>query len=742
MRWPNCSEQSARPCSWNRLEKPLNEEILTGAAGLPADAVVTGKHLPLDLGALLAPRSIALIGASGNGYGYSGRSLANLVRTGYTGRIFPVNPRYEELEGYRCYASLAEIGQPIDAAYVLVRADLVADAVRECADAGVKVITVCSAGFADDGDSGRVRQQELAAAARARGSRVIGPNCIGAVSVTDNVVGCPTSNITDTYTAGNISIISQSGGMAVNLFNRAQGRGIGLRGFISVGNECDINVAELIDALADDPETKVIALFVEELRDIAAFKAAVAKSHRAGKPVLALKVGRTNAGQRSALSHTGALAGSHAVFRNVMHQLGVLEIGSVDALLDTAELLTRVALPASNRLLIVSPSGGECSYAADRATELGLSVLPLSSTTVDELSRTMRFGTPSNPFDLTGQVIGDPEFLLKILGELESAPEFDMVLYAIPTWGPQDSERLLTHFVTAAEASTKPTVISSWTAANLTERAEELLAGSRTAHFGSVDAALEALAGLARVAGLRRDWQPGGDDPAMALPRPAALAGEIPTEHQSKAFLALHGLPVSQEVLLKDATEAHKRAADLGWPVVAKQLCTNVVHKSELGLVQVGLRDEVELARAIEDFATITAEHGLDPEGLLLAELRTGAEVIIGGVRDPGFGPLVMIGAGGVLAELMDDVVFRQCPIDIDEAREALGGLAIGKMLHGYRGADYDVESLVGMIARFSEIFAASPWLLQADLNPVMVSSKGHGGAVIVDAALVLAPAV
>lgn len=720
----------------------MSEKPLAGISALPAGGGITGGHPPLDLGALLAPRSIAIIGASGNGYGYSGRSLANLIRTGYSGKIFPVNPRYEELEGYRCYPSVADIGQPIDAAYVLVRAELVAETVRECADAGVKVITVCSAGFADDGDSGRLRQQELAAAAKARGSRVIGPNCIGAVSVTDNVVGCPTLNITGTYTAGNISIISQSGGMAVNLFNRAQGRRIGIRGFISVGNECDINVAELVDALADDPETKVIALFVEELRDIAAFKAAVAKSHRAGKPVLVLKVGRSDAGQRSALSHTGALAGSHAVFRDVMHQLGVLEVDSVDALLDTAELLTRVAMPASNRLLIVSPSGGECSYAADRATELGLSVLPLSSATINELSRTMRFGTPSNPFDLTGQVIGDPEFLLKILAELESAPEFDMVLYAIPTWGPQDSERLLTHFVTAAGASTKPTVISSWTAANLTERAEELLAGSRAAHFGSVDAALQALAALARLANLRRDGQPASNGPAAALPRPAALAREIPTEHQSKAFLALQGLPVTREVLLQDTTEAPKTAADLGWPLVAKQLCAGVVHKSELGLVRVGLRDEAELNRAIEDFAAITAEHGLESEGLLLAELRTGAEVIIGGVRDPGFGPLVMIGAGGVLAELMHDVVFRQCPIDVAEAREALGRLAIGQVLQGYRGTEYDVESLAEMISRFSETFAAAPWLLQADLNPVMVSSKARGGAVIVDAALVLAPAI
>ena len=465
----------------------------------------TRERQPLNLSALLAPRSIAIVGASGNAAGYSSRSLANLLRTGYAGRIYPVNPRYEELEGLRCYASVSEIGEPVDAAILLVRADLVPGAVRDCVEAGVKVITICSAGFAEDGEDGRIRQQELADLARQRGSRILGPNCIGAVSVIDNVVACPTLNITDTYTPGSISIISQSGGMAVNLFNRAQGRGIGIRGFVSVGNEGDVDIADLVDAFADDPETKVIALFVEELRDVPAFRTAVAKAHRAGKPVVALKVGRSDAGQRSSLTHTGALAGSHAVFRNAMEQLGVLEIDTVDALLDTADLMTRVALPRSNRVLIVSPSGGECSYAADRATELGLDVLPLSDGTVQKLSKTMRFGAPSNPFDLTGQIIGNAQFLRDVLGELERGPEFDMVLYAIPTWGPHDAERLLTGFVAAAESSTKPTVISAWTAANLTERGEEILAASSAARFRSVDAALAALSQLARWTALSPD---------------------------------------------------------------------------------------------------------------------------------------------------------------------------------------------------------------------------------------------
>jgi acetate---CoA ligase (ADP-forming) len=701
---------------------------------------------PLDLAALMAPRSIAVIGASGNEGGYSSRSLTNLLGTGYAGRIFPVNPRYEELEGLRCYPSVGAIGEPVDAAILLVRADLVPEAVRDCAAAGVKAITVCAAGFAEDGGTGRNRQRELVDLARAQGSRLLGPNCIGAVSVTDNVVACPTLNITGSCLPGSISIISQSGGMAVNLFNRAQGRGVGIRGFVSVGNEGDVDVADLVDAFADDPSTRVIAIFLEELRDVPAFTTAVAKAHRAGKPVLVLKAGRSDAGQRSSLSHTGAMAGSHAVFRSVMEQLGVLEVDSVDSLIDTADLMARVAPPASNRLLIVSPSGGECSYAADRASELGLEVPELSEDTVAALSKTLRFGTPSNPFDLTGQVIGNSEFLLSVLAELERAQEFDMVLYAIPTWSSHDAERLLPGFITAAEASSKPTVISAWTAANLTERGEDLLAASSAPHFASADAALTALSHLARWAALRpaamRTASRAGQaatGAAVPMPRPAELAA-LPTEHQAKSFLARHGLAIAREVLVEDPARAAKAAAEIGWPLVAKQLCADVVHKSDLGLVRVGVRDEGELTRAAEDFGRIVSEQNLVSEGLLLAELRTGAEVIIGGVRDPNFGPLVMVGAGGILAELLDDVVFRQCPVTREEAAKAIGELAVGRLLRGYRGTAYDLDSLIELVVHFSELFAASDWLQQADLNPVIVSETSQGGAVIVDAALVPAP--
>jgi acetate---CoA ligase (ADP-forming) len=703
-------------------------------------ATPTVRIPPLDLGALLAPRSIAIVGASGNEAGYSSRSLTNLQRTGYQGRIYPVNPRHAELDGLRCYPNVSDIGEPVDAAMILVRSDLVQQAVRDCVEAGVKVITVCSAGFAEDGEEGAVRQRELVDLARAGGSRLLGPNCIGAVSVTDNVVACPTLNITDTYTPGNVSIVSQSGGMAVNLFNRAQGRGIGVRGFVSVGNEADIDIAGLVDALADDEPTRVIALFLEDLRDAPAFRAAVAKAHRAGKPVLALKAGRSEAGARSSLSHTGALAGSHAVFRDVMAQLGVLEVDSVDALIDTAALFSRVDPPASNRILIVSPSGGECSYAADRASELGLDVPPLSAGTVEALSRDMRFGTPSNPFDLTGQVIGNSEFLGTVLGELERADEFDMVLYAIPTWGSHDAERLLPGFIAAAKASTKPTVISAWTAANLTERSEEVVQAGRAPSFASVDAALTALANVSRWSALRDTGVLDEARPEVGpVPRPAGLA-DVPSEHEAKAFLQRHRLPVAREVLCTDPADVLDEVPGIGWPLVAKQLCTGLVHKSDLGLVRVGLRDEAELEQAIHEFAEVVDENRLNPEGVLLAELHRGLEVIVGGVRDPRFGPLVMIGAGGVLAELLEDVVFRQCPVTAEEADAALEGLSIGRLLGGYRGTSYDRDALVRLIVDFSVLFAGTAWITQADLNPVVVSDTPGGGAAIVDAVLVLDP--
>lgn len=688
---------------------------------------------PWPLASLLNPSSVAIVGASDNVHGHTGRAVANLLRTGYRGRVVPVNPRREQVQGLPCFSSVSAVAEVPECAYLLVRADLVADAVRECARAGVRTIVVCSSGFAEEGDAGRTLQEQLAAEAQAHGARLLGPNCIGVVNPTDGFVAAPTFNLTYDYVPGGIAVLSQSGGVGVNVLNRAQGRGIGIRAMVSLGNEADLSAADLLDHLVDDEATSVVALVLEQLRDVAAFAAAVERAHAAGKPVLALKLGTSDVGARSSQGHTGAMAGSHAVFSDVLRRLGVLEAATLDELLDTAQLLERGVAPASNRLLVISPSGGECTYLADRAVAQGLELPDLGEETKAALAELMRFGTPTNPLDLTGQVIGDTALLEAVLEVLDRDPAFDAMLVGIATFGEHDADRLLPQLIKAAAGSARPTAFSAWTARHVTERAEELLRDSGVPWFPTADRATAALSLATRLAA--RSSLPATPAPTRQVARPS-FAGILPTEAESKDFLAGQGLPVSEEVVVDRLDDALEAAERLGWPVVAKQLATGVLHKSDLGLVRLDVRDANELRAVWQDFEAVVREHGLDSEGVLLARTYAGVEVIVGATRDPVFGAVVMVGSGGVLAELVGDRTFARCPVGVEEAREMVGRLRVARLLEGYRGAAHDTEALARVVAGLSEVFAASPWLDEVDLNPVLVH-PGDGGATVVDAALV-----
>ena len=685
----------------------------------------------LDLRRLIAPASIAVIGASADAAGHTGRTLANLVRTGYAGDILPVNPRHDELSGYRCYRSVADLPEHVDTAYVLLRAERVLGVVEELAARGVGTIVVCASGFAELGEEGRRAQQAVRAAARAGGARVLGPNCIGVMNPVDNVIACPTFNITYTFVPGRVAIVSQSGGMGVNIANRAQGRGIGVRTLVSVGNECDIEASEVIDALVDDAETAAIALVLEHVRDAPRFVAAVGRARAAGKPVVALKLGRSDAGRRSALGHTGAMAGEYAVLHDVLRQLGVLEVSGVDELVGVAGLAAVAPRPAGNRLGALSPSGGECSYVADRAVERGLVVPDLSPDTSAALAPLMPLGRPGNPLDPTGAVIGNPDLLATTLRRLIEDPAFDLIDLAVPTWGEYDAEHLLPRFVEAARGATKPVVISAWTARNLTERAEEILRASGVPYFTTADDGVDALAGLYRCWNLD-GWTPGPAGPQLA--RPSWLSGGA-AEYDAKRFLASCGLPVPREAFVDTPAAALAAAPEIGWPLVAKLQCTGVVHKSDLGLVRTGINGAEELDRVLADFAGIAERAGLTVEGYLLAEQRHGLELIVGGVHDETFGPVVMVGAGGVLAEHRRDRVFRLCPLDVDQARAALAELDLASVLAGARGRTYAVDALAEVVSGVSRLMVRAPWLREIDLNPVLVDA---GGAVVVDAVLAL----
>lgn len=654
----------------------------------------------VDLGSLLSPRSIAVVGASPDVSRHTGRAMANLVRTRYAGTIHPVNPRHAEVMGIPCVPTPADLPPGVDVAYVLVRSDRVLGVVEQCAAAGVRNVVVCTSGFAEEGAAGRTVQQRLSEVARRTGVRIVGPNCIGILDVPGNVVATPTLNIAPRLRPGRVTVVSQSGGMGVNVVNLAVSRGIGIRALASLGNECDVDVADLVGALADDEATGVIALFLEQVRRVGAFEAAVRRAHAAGKRVLALKVGAGDAAARSSLGHTGALTGSHAVFTAVMTELGVLTVRTLDELVDVAGLLAAEPGPVSGRLLIVSPSGGECSYVADRAEAAGLTVPPLRPATAARLAGLMRFGTPGNPLDLTGQVIGDAQLLRDVTAVLAADDDVDMILFAVPTWTGHDAERLLPVITAAARGSGTLAAVSAWSAPGMTEAAERILADSGVPYFTGPDTAVRALHALATAPlappapPVPAGPAPEGRDPGAAAGVPAGWEDGGPSEYEAGLWFAERGVPFPAGALVADVTEAIAAAGRLRWPVVAKQLCRGVTHKSDLGLVRLGIRDPGELVDQLADLAATAGRAGLQPVGVLLAEVLT-------------------------------DTALARCPVTPARAAELIGTLRIARVLTGYRARPYDLGALADLVARASEAFAAAPWMTGFDLNPVLVARTG-----------------
>lgn len=677
----------------------------------------------LDLASLLAPTSIAVIGASADEGRHNGRPIANLERTGYSGRIYPVTPREGEVRGHRSYRTIGDVPERVDLAYVLVRADLVETIARECAAAGVRNLVVNSSGFAEEGNEGRAAQDRIREVARRAGMRVIGPNCIGLLSVPDNVVSVTTLNITTEYTPGDVSIVSQSGGMGTNIFNRAQGEGVGVRAMLSLGNEADVDIADAVEAFADDPLTSTILLYVEQLRDIARFRAAVERARAAGKVIVCAKAGRTDAGSRSAQSHTGAMAGSYRVFRELVSSMGVTIASSLNELVDIAKLRQKVGELAGSRVLVVSPSGGECGYVSDLAEEAGLEMPEISGALSNRLREVMRFGQPSNPLDLTGQVIGDDELLGRVFDAISASAEYDVVIVALPTWGEFDSKRLMPAIVGAAETSAVPMIVTAWASRGLTEWRDELLRAQPFATFDDAGRAVDALAAMAHAASPDRRRAP---EPVRVEWDPLAARDEV----SAKAWLSRNGVAVSHELVTGSGGAA---SWTFGFPVVVKGVAPGVAHKSELGLVKTQVRDEAELADALSAVSASAAQHDVALNGHLIARQYAGVELIVGVVDDESFGKTLMIGAGGVLAELLGDTAFVACPTTPDAVERALGRLRIGRLLSGFRGQQADLPALVELLVRVSEIAAGCDELSELDLNPVIVGAPGEG-AIVVDA--------
>jgi acyl-CoA synthetase (NDP forming) len=693
------------------------------------------------------PQSIAVLGASPDTHRIRGRLLHQLRENGYPGRILPINPSYQEIGGLRCYASIGAVGEPVDLALVAIPAAGVAPALEECARAGVKNALIISSGFAEEGGAARDMQAALVEVTKRTGIRACGPNCEGYFNALGKVATTfsPTVEVQEDESRVLVSdrrvgVVAQSGGIGFALFNRGKAAGIGFSYVISTGNEADLNMADFLDYMVEDPNTHAVMLFCETVRNGPAFIAALAKARRLGKPIIAIKIGRSDAGSRASASHTASLSGSYTAYHAIFERYGVIEAEDPDEAVAIAGVLVTCPLPKGRRAGIITPSGGGGAWMADTLSLHGLVVPPLSASTQASLRSVMpSYGAPGNPVDVTAQGSTTGAAVMTAMETLAGSDEIDMLVLITSltseTRVSLDADRVR---ATAARCGKPMTV---WTYTLPSEFGRRSAAGCGLfvhSDLRNVGVAMSKLANYAEALARPHPVSP-ESVPAVSLPDdlPSVL-----TEHRAKALLAAYGLPETQERLATSAAEAAETASALQYPVVLKIASPDLPHKTEAGGVVLGLQNPQSVAVAYDQIIRSARRYKPDAriEGVLVQKMAPrGHELVIGMVNDPTFGPIMMVGMGGTMVELMDDVVHRPAPVDAAEAAEMLGSLKSARLLTGFRGAaPIDITPAAELIANVSRAaLAYRDRVAEMELNPVILHQDGSG-LTIADALIML----
>jgi acyl-CoA synthetase (NDP forming) len=673
-----------------------------------------------DLEALFAPRRLAVLGASRSPAKLGHRLLQNVLAHGFAGEVLAVNPSGEAVLGCPTVADAAALPEGLDLALVSLPAPAVAGAITALAARRARAAVILSSGFGEVDDGGRATQAALLATARAAGLRLVGPNCMGVYSAPARLNGTYFWDLP--RAPGGLSVVSQSGAYGGLIFRHLGGRGVGVARFLSIGNQADVELAEVLEFLGDDPETRVIACFVEALRDGRRF-VEVAARVAAAKPVVALKGGRSGAGRRAAGSHTGALAGTWETYRAAFAQAGVVLAEDTEEFLDAVETLARAGArrPAAPRLAIVTVSGGPSVVAADAAERAGLVVPALDGGTRAALRALLpAFAAVGNPVDLTPQV--DPAAIGPAVRLVLDDPD---VAGAVAVDVGLDVPAFADGVVAAAAATGKPVVAFTADAPAVTGR---LLEGGIPVLPGP-ERAVRAWGALWRARPRRPPpaVTPATLPPAIAARLAAAPRGPLPYA-DARAALAAAGIPFCREALVTSATAAVAAAAGLGYPVVVKADVPGLAHKTEAGAVVLDVPDADALRRACRDLAARTGTARF----VVQERVGPGVELLLGARRDAGFGPVVMAGTGGVLAEVIADASVRLAPLDDEEARAMLREGLRARLLAGPRGLPACEDApLVRIVQALAALLAAAPRVVEVDLNPVIAAGAR---AVAVDA--------
>lgn len=696
---------------------------------------------PLDLKPLLDPRSIAVIGASAQG-GRATGAVRNLQELGYTGAIYPVNPKYESVLGLPCYPSLEAIPGPVDLVCIGIPSEHVVSVLNEAHRKGVRAAVVFASGYAEAGDVGRARQRELEDFGRRTGMAICGPNCLGVLNF--NARSCGYSSTSPSAVkAGDVALVSQSGTIVVAMVRAL--RGIGFSHMISSGNEAVVSSADYLNHLIDDPDARLLAAFIEGIKEPAKFLAVAERAYAMRKPLIVIKSGRSEGGSAASAAHTGMLAGSYAVQSAIFRQKGIVNCGDLDEWLETIEMFRTARPPSGQGIGMIGISGGENAIVMDQAAELGLQFRPLSASGKARLAALLPwYARPENPIDPTGANAGNEQVYIECIEILAAEPHLDVILVS------QDSPAAFDLPVAKATAEAARRVNKCIVFFNNFSGPwnPEIVAMLRAAGVPYLQGVRESLSAVKSFI----DYHARQREQVVETPRSARTVrqralkmlsdgGPLLTEDASKRLLALYDLPVTPESLVKTKSEAIDAACKFGYPVVAKVVSPDLPHKATAGGVRLDIRSTADLEAAYDEMMSAIARGRPQARisGVLIQPMvKSGVEIILGVKRDPQFGPIVMFGLGGVFVEAIRQVSFRMAPLTARDAREMIKEVpACGRLLERLHPGSVAESVLVPLLTRLSELaIDIGHAVEEIDINPVIID-PATGEAVIVDALIV-----
>ena len=687
--------------------------------------------------ALFSPRSVALVGAGDTPGKNNSKIYEYLNKHGYTGNIFPVNPTRDELYGVRCYHRVGDITEPVDQVLIMTPPKTVPDIIRDCAKIGASVATVFTANFAEVGADGRALQEEIVKIAHDGGVRLIGPNCIGIIGVKPSLALTANSIMElPELPQGGLSVISQSGSLLGTFISRGGDRGIGFAKLISIGNECDLTVAEVADTLVDDPETEAILLFLETIRDADRLAAVAKRAHDAGKPIIVYKLGQSEAANAVATSHTGSITGSNEAVDAFFRKHGIVRVRHFETLYEMAPLL-QDRKPRNLTASVVTTTGGGGAMVVDNLSLLGVDCRPLSDEAMQRLASEHGINPQNGP--LIDVTFGNANSgaIGAILDEALAAEDTDLIVFAVGSSARSNPTLTVTPLI-ERKGRGKPLC------AFLVPEGDEayaLLAKAGIAGFGTPEACADGIHATL-------SWRPPHED-ADITPPSSSVAEALKVgrgltfdERESRAVFEALGIPQAPMRFVPTSEEAPKGAAEIGYPVAVKIVSADLPHKTEAGGVILGVEDSVGVNAATESIRRHIAVDNPDAkvEGYLLQRMESGlAEVLLGYRVDSLVGPTVVLGMGGVLAEIYKDASLRLAPIGLTEAREMIEEVSGLAMIRGYRSMPKgDLDSLADAIVAMSKLaLVEGPTVVEAEVNPVIVkhdSIVGVDGLVIIDA--------